>query len=152
LRFNAFEHFFILSYKDYNSAIKWIERDSEQIDTIIINGSVFVQNKNINIPCDFVELITQDSISCYIAWRKDYSYNGGAMQPGFYYTEDIKQIYITYKDNCWLARNKRIFLKSLSKGIRNSVKKYLASQNRKFTKMNSQELKQLFNYCNELQH
>jgi hypothetical protein len=150
LRFNAYKQIFILNYKDYNSALKSIELNNSQVDTVKINGSVFIQNNNKDIPSAIVEIIAIDSISCFIAWRKDYSYNGGGLHPGFYYTDDIKLIYITYRDRLWLAKNKRSFLKAFSKGIRDSVRKYLSGQTNNFKEMNSHELKLLLNYCNDL--
>lgn len=86
---------FILEYTDNIGSQNRIVIDDRRIDTICIENSVFIPNDDNDIRNPFVELSYEcDWFKCYFSWEVDKSFVTSGYNPGYYFSENKREVYL----------------------------------------------------------
>ncbi len=146
IRYDIYSQNFVLTFVDPIGAQRQIVLNANQVDTVYIGGSVFIKNPVPAIRSDFVQLIHQGTISCYVAWQKEKEVKSTAQKSGYAYSKENPQRYIVYDSVLYRFKNKREFLSVFPSQKRNEIKKYLSSNHVRMKKVTTDQLEKLIGY------
>jgi len=150
LNYNLYKQEFILVYTNYNGQQGQIILNNSAIDTVITGSNKFIPQEFPEIKQQFVQLIYQGRLSCYIGWYKELKCNTVGANAGFQYTNDYHMNYLVYNGSVYRFTNKSSFLQIFNIKERVSIRKYLSSNRLRFKKMKENNLKKLIIYCEEI--
>lgn len=150
LKYDIYKQFLIFGYINNIGAKQQIVLNSDEIKKFYLGNNCFVRNTDENISASFLHQISDDSISCYISYRKDYKFVSNNSKKGFGYTSEIRNLFIAVNGSLILLNNKKNLLNNLPESITPKVKEYLSQRQFNFKKANALELTQLFSYINSL--
>lgn len=141
---------FILIYNDFNGAEKQIVFDKDKIDSVFIKGSVFIKNPVSKIKKNFVQLIHEGTISCYVGWEKIKEVKSDIEIKGFSYSKEERINYIIYNSILHRFRNKRELLSIFPVEHRNEIRKFLSKNDIGIKSANTEQLKLLIGYIEKI--
>jgi hypothetical protein len=150
LNYNLYKQEFILVYTNYNGQQGQIILNNSAIDTVSTGSYKFIPQEFPEIKQQFVQLIHQGRLSCYIGWYKELKCNTVGANAGFQYTNDYRMNYLIYKGSVYRFTNKTSFLQIFNTTERISIRKYLSTNRLRFKKMNENNLRKLIIYCEEI--
>ena len=151
VKYNLVKQEFILFYQDYNGQPKQIILNESAIDTIKMDGRVFIQNKFTKINQDFIQIIYGGKLSCYIGHYKNFQYKTTGTDVGYEYSKVYHDYYLVIDDEVHPFKNKRTLVRIFPKGKRSLIKKYISLQHIRFKRISDQELKRIIMYCEEIE-
>jgi len=143
---------FILKYRDLHGASQQIIINRPRIDSVLMDGHLFVKSPNKGIREPFVEEIVNGTISCYYGLNKEYRFVNSGTRNGYEYSRELKTMYLILDHQVLTFKNNRSLLKLLPEPIRRETKVYLSEHRIKIKKADEATMKLVFNYCNNLTH
>jgi hypothetical protein len=151
LKYNLDKQEFLLVYTNYNGQQGQIILNTSVIDSVNGRNFSFVPNKYPEIKQQFVQLIYQGRLSCYIGWYKELkigSING--TKSGYQFSDDFHKNYLVYNGTVHRFSNKSSFLRIFNKTERVSIRKYFSANRFTFKGLDDNKLKKLIAYCDEI--
>lgn len=151
LKYNLDKQDFLLVYTNYNGQQGQIILNTSVIDSVNGRSFSFVPNKYPEIKQQFVQLIYQGRLSCYIGWYKELkisSING--TKSGYEFSDDFHKNYLVYKGTVYRFSNKSSFLRIFNKTERVSIRKYFSANRFIFRNLDDNKLRRLIIYCEEI--
>jgi len=151
LKYNLDKQEFILVYTNYNGQQGQIILNTSVIDSVTAPTFKFVPNKYPEIKHQFVQLIYQGRLSCYIGWYKELkisSING--TKSGYQFSDEFHKYYLVYNEKVCRFSNKSSFLRIFNKTERVSIRKYFSANRFRFNGLDDHELRKLIVYCDEI--
>ena len=151
IKYNLDKQGFLLVYTNYNGQQVQIILNTSVIDSVNSPDFSFVPNKYPEIKQQFVQLIYQGRLSCYIGWYKELkisSING--TKSGYQFSDDFHKNYLVYKGTVCRFSNKSTFLRIFSKAERISIRKYFSANQFTFKDLDDSKLRKLIAYCDEI--
>lgn len=124
--------------------------DQKNIDAFWLGDKYFIKNQNDEIPGQFIQIISADSITCMAAYTKDFKFMKRGRNEGYGYTEKNVKYYIKINGTVKQVNTNRALLKLLPQPQIADVKQYLSKNKYRFGKMTDVQLIQLFNHINDL--
>ena len=149
IKYNLNKQEFLLLYTNYNGQQGQIILNTSAIDSVNTGTYKFILNVFPEIKQQFVQLIHQGHISCYIGWYKELKFNTLGPYAGFEYTKDFRMPYLVYDGKVYHFINKASFLRIFNLKERASIRKYISSNRFRFRKMDENNLRKLIAYCDE---
>ena len=148
LRYDVYKQKIILEFTDQFGANTQIILNNNELNSFNLGSNYFIKNPFSDIREAFLLVINNDSISCYIAYRKDYKYLNTISKTGFGYTDVLTKKIIVVADVRFIFTGKRSFLKSLPENVQVPTKKYLSETGMNIRKAGNNQLAELFLYMN----
>jgi hypothetical protein len=151
LKYNLDKQEFLLVYTNYNGQQGQIILNTSVIDSVNGRNFSFVPNKYPEIKQQFVQLIYQGRLSCYIGWYKELkigSING--TKSGYQFSDDFHKNYLIYRGEVHRFSNKSSFLRIFNKTERVSIRKYFSANRFTFKGLDDNKLKKLIAFCDEI--
>jgi hypothetical protein len=151
LKYNLDKQEFLLVYTNFNGQQGQIILNPLVIDSVNGRDFSFVTNKYPEIKQQFVQLIYQGRLSCYIGWYKELkigSING--TKSGYQFSDDFHKNYLVYNGTVHRFSNKSSFLRIFNKTERVSIRKYFSANRFTFKGLDDNKLKKLIAYCDEI--
>ena len=151
LKYNLDKQEFILVYTNFNGQQGQIILNTSVIDSVTAPIFKFVPNKYPEIKQQFVQLIYQGRLSCYIGWYKELkisSING--TKSGYQFSDDFHKNYLVYKGTVCRFSNKSSFIRIFNKTERVFIRKHILSNRLRFKNMDDGDLRKLIMYCEEI--
>lgn len=151
LKYNLDKQDFLLVYINYNGQQGQIILNTLVLDSVNSRDFSFVPNKYPEIKQQFVQLIYEGRLSCYVGWYKELkisSING--IKSGYQFSGDFHRNYLVYKGTVTRFSNKSSFLRIFNKTERIAIRKYFSANRFTFKGLDDNKLKKLFAYCNEI--
>lgn len=151
LKYNLDKQEFLLIYTNFNGQQGQIILNTSVIDSVNGRFFSFVPNKYPEIKQQFVQLIYQGRLSCYMGWYKELkisSING--IKSGYEFSDDFHKNYLVYRGAVYRFGNKSSFLRIFNKTERVSIRKYFSANRFTFKGLNDSTLKKLIAYCDEI--
>jgi len=149
IKYNLNKQEFLLLYTNYNGQQGQIILNTSAIDSVNTGMYRFVPSAFPEIKQQFVQLIYQGHLSCYIGWYKELKFNTLGPYAGFEYTKDFRMYYLVSNGTVYQFTNKSSFLRIFSLKERASIRKYITSNRFRFRKMDENNLRKLITYCDE---
>lgn len=149
IKYNLNKQEFLLFYTNYNGQQGQIILNTSVIDSVNTAMYKFIPNVYPEINQQFVQLIHQGHISCYIGWYKELKFNTMGPYAGFEYTKDFRMPYLIYNGKVYHFTNKSSFLRIFNLKERASIRKYISSNRFRFRKMDESNLRKLIAYCDK---
>jgi len=149
INYNLNKQEFLLHYTNYNGQQGQIILNYSAIDSVNTGMYKFIRNVYPEIRQQFVQLVHQGHISCYIGWYKELKFNSLGPYAGLEYTKDFRMTYLVYNGTVYHFTNKSSFLRIFNLKERVSMRKYISSNQFSFRKMDENKLKKLITYCDE---
>ena len=149
INYNLNKQEFLLHYTNYNGQQGQIILNYSAIDSVNTGMYKFIRNVYPEIRQQFVQLVHQGHISCYIGWYKELKFNSLGPYAGLEYTKDFRMTYLVYNGTVYHFTNKSSFLRIFNLKERVSIRKYISSNQFSFRKMDENKLKKLITYCDE---
>jgi len=147
IKYNLNKQEFLLFYTNYNGQQVQIILNTSAIDSVNTGMYKFVPSVFPEIKQQFVQLIYQGQLSCYIGWYKEIHSNSFGPNVGLEYTKDYRIYYLAYKGSVYRFTNKSSFLRIFNSTERVPIKKYITSNRFRFKKMDENNLIKLIMYC-----
>jgi hypothetical protein len=150
-KYNLDKQEFILVYTNFNGQQGQIILNASVIDSVKGLSFCFVPNKYPEIKQQFVQLIYQGRLTCYIGWYKELkisSING--IKSGYVFSDDFHKNYLVYKGTVCRFSNKSSFLRIFTKAERVSIRKYISANRFTFKGLDDKKLRKLIAYCDEI--
>lgn len=151
IQYNSYTQAFVLNYLDQINAKNSIILNNSQIDTVKMDDCIFIKHNFREIKEPFIQIIFAGNISCFITWSKEYNFYGTGSNPGHYYSDDIRKIYLILAENIYQIRKKRDLLQLFNKEQKSSISSYLSKNNIHVRNISHVELQQLIGFCNTIQ-
>jgi hypothetical protein len=151
LKYNLDKQEFLLVYTNFNGQQGQIILNPLVIDSVNGRDFSFVTNKYPEIKQQFVQLIYQGRLSCYIGWYKELkigSING--TKSGYQFSDDFHKNYLVYNGTVHRFSNKSSFLRIFNKTERVSIRKYFSANRFIFKGLDDNKLKKLIAFCDEI--
>ena len=151
IKYNLDKQEFLLIYTNFNGQQGQIILNTSVIDSVNGRSFSFVPNKYPEIKQQFVQLIYQGRLSCYIGWYKELkisSING--VKSGYEFSDDFHKNYLVYKGTVYRFSNKSSFLRIFNKTERSSIRKYFSANRIILRSLDDIKLKKLIDYCDEI--
>ena len=151
LKYNLDKQEFILVYTNFNGQQGQIILNASVIDSIKGLSFCFIPNKYPEIKQQFVQMIYQGRLSCYIGWYKELkisSING--IRSGYVFSDDFHKNYLVYKGTVCRFGDKSSFLRIFNKTERVSIRRYLSANRFTFKGLDDKKLRKLIAYCDEI--
>lgn len=151
IKYNLDKQEFLLIYTNFNGQQGQIILNTSVIDSVNGRSFSFVPNKYPEIKQQFVQLIYQGRLSCYIGWYKELkisSING--VKSGYEFSDDSHKNYLVYKGTVYRFSNKSSFLRIFNKTERSSIRKYFSANRIILRSLDDIKLKKLIDYCDEI--
>lgn len=151
IKYNLDKQEFLLIYTNFNGQQGQIILNTSVIDSVIGRYFSFIPNKYPEIKQQFVQLIYQGRLSCYIGWYKELkisSING--VKSGYEFSDDFHKNYLVYKGTVYRFSNKSSFLRIFNKTERSSIRKYFSANRIILRSLDDIKLKKLIDYCDEI--
>lgn len=151
IKYNLDKQEFLLIYTNFNGQQGQIIINTSVIDSINGRSFCFIPNKYPEIKQQFVQLIYQGRLSCYIGWYKELkisSING--IKSGYQFSDDFHKNYLVYKGTVYRFSNKPSFLRIFNKTERISIRKYFSANRFTFKGLDDKKLRMLIVYCDEI--
>ncbi|HEY3388789.1 MAG TPA: hypothetical protein VGK38_04400 [Prolixibacteraceae bacterium] len=149
IKYNLNKQEFLLLYTNYNGQQGQIILNTSAIDSVNTGMYRFVPSVFPEIKQQFVQLIHQGHLSCYIGWYKELKFNTLGPYAGYEYTKDFRTYYVLYNGRVYHFTNKSSFLRIFNQKERASIRKYISSNRFRFRKMNEYNLRKLIVYCDK---
>lgn len=150
LKYNLDKQEFILIYTNFNGQQGQIILNTSVIDSVNGRSFSFVPNKYPEIRQQFVQLIYQGRLSCYIGWYKELKVSSNGTKRGYQFSDDCHKYYLVYRGTVCKFSNKSSFLRIFDKAERNSIRKYFSNNRVTFKSLDANNLKKLIAYCDEI--
>jgi len=151
LKYNLDKQEFLLVYTNFNGQQGQIILNPLVIDSVNSRDFSFTTNKFPEIKQQFVQMIYEGRLSCYISWYKELkisSING--IKSGYQFSEDFHKNYLVYKGTVFRFSNKSSFLRIFNKTERISIRKYFSVNRFTFNGLDDDNLRKLIGYCDEI--
>lgn len=151
IKHNLDKQEFLLIYTNFNGQQGQIILNASVIDSVKGLSFCFVPNKYPEIKQQFVQVIYQGRLSCYIGWYKELkisSING--IKSGYQFSDDFHKNYLVYKGTVCKFSNKSSFLRIFNKTERISIRKYFSANRFTFKGLDDKKLRKLIAYCDEI--
>jgi len=151
LKYNLDKQDFLLIFTNYNGQQGQIILNTSVIDSVKNHDFCIIPNTYPEIKQQFIQLIYQGRLSCYIAWYKELkisSING--IKSGYVFSDDFHRNYLVYKGVVYRFGNKSSFLRIFSKTERVSIRKYFLTNRFSFKDLDDRKLNKLIAYCDEI--
>ena len=148
LQYDIYKQFLVFSFYDQIGSKQQLVLNSAEIREFYLGNNCFVQNKNKNINVAYLHRLVNDSIKCYLTYRKDYKQISNNSKKGFGYTDELRKIYLNVHTDYFLISGKKQLLTNLPEHIQSEVKEYLASTKFNFRKANVLQITELFIFIN----
>jgi len=152
LMYNIFLQEFVLVFNDLNGAEKQIVIDPDKIDTVFFANQVFINNQFPQIGKAFIQLVSNGSIPCYIAWGKNKEISSTVGVRGYSFSNEKKAYYLFYNSTLYQFRNNKSFVSIFPEDQQKMIKDYLKTNKYKIGKINPGQLKQLIDFVEEGTH
>jgi len=149
IKYNLNKQEFLLFYTNYNGQQGQIILNSSAIDSVNSGMFKFIPSAFPEIKQQFVQVIHQGHLSCYVGWYKELKFNTLGPYAGFEYTKDHRMYYLVYNGKVHEFTTKSSFLRIFSPKERVNIRKYLSSNLFRFRKMSEISLIKLIAYCDE---
>lgn len=149
IKYNLNKQEFLLLYTNYNGQQGQIILNNSAIDSVNTGMYKFVPRAFPEIRQQFVQLIHQGNLSCYIGWYKELKLNTMGPNAGFEYTKDFRIYYLVYNGTVYQFTNKSSFLRIFNLKERVSIREYISSNRLRFRKMDDNSLRRLITYCDK---
>jgi len=149
IKYNLNKQEFLLLYTNYNGQNGQIILNNSAIDSVNTGMYKFIPNVFPEIKQQFVQLVHQGHISCYIGWYKELKFNSLGPYAGFEYSKDFQMYYLVYNRAVYHFTNKTSFLRIFNLKERASIRKFISSNQFRFRKMDENSLRKLITYCDE---
>jgi len=149
IKYNLNKQEFLLLYTNYNGQQEQIILNTSAIDSIKAGMVKFVPSLFPEIKQQFVQLIHQGHISCYLGWYKELKFNTLGPYAGFEYSKDFHKSYLVYNGKVYQFTNKLSFLRIFNPNERVSIRKYISFNRFRFRKMDENNLRKLIIYCDK---
>ena len=149
IKYNLNKQEFLLLYTNYNGQQGQIILNTSAMDSVNTGMYRFVPSAFPEIKQQFVQLIYQGHLSCYIGWYKELKFNTMGPYAGFEYTKDFRMYYLVSNGTVYQFTNKSSFLRIFSLKERAPIRKYITSNRFRFRKMDENNLRKLITYCDE---
>lgn len=150
LQYDIYKQFLVFIFYDQFGSKQQMVLNSGEIREFYLGNNNFVQNKNKNINVAYLHRLVNDSIKCYLTYRKDYKQISNNSKKGFGYTDELRKIYLNIDTNYFLISRKKQLLTNLPEHIQSEVKEYLVSTKFNFRNANTQQITDLFIFINSL--
>ncbi len=151
LKYHLQKQSFILFYKDYNGQPHQISLNSDLLDSVRIDQTLWIKNSYPQIEQQFIQSIFQGELKCYVSSKKFLNFKSEGQNIGHYYTEEIKHNYLIRKGKLYPFNRKKTFLKIFPKSERKAIRKFMAAnQLSKIKALDNHELKTLIAYCERI--
>jgi len=147
LKYDINRQEFVLFYFNFNGQSSQIILNVSSIDSVNIGKCLFIPNSYPKIHQQFIQLVYQGDLSCYIGWYKELKLNTIGARPGFEYTKDLRLNYLVSKGSVNQFTNRYSFLQIFNPKERVSIRKYLKDNGLRFKAMNVNDLKKLIIFC-----
>lgn len=147
IKYNLNKQEFLLLYTNYNGQQGQIILNTSAIDSVNSSMYKFIPGVFPEIKQQFVQLIYQGQLSCYIGWYKEIHYNSFGPNVGLGYTKDYRMYYLIYNGSVYRFTNKSSFLRIFNRTDRVPIKKYINLNRFRFKKMDDNNLHKLIIYC-----
>ena len=151
IKYNLDKQEFLLIYTNFNGQQGQIILNTSVIDSVNSRSFCFVPNIHPEIKQQFVQLIYQGRLLCYIGWYKELkisSING--VKSGYEFSDDFHKNYLVYKGTVYRFSNKSSFLRIFTKTERSSIRKYFSANRITLRSLDDIKLKKLIAYCDEI--
>ncbi|BBE17530.1 hypothetical protein AQPE_1681 [Aquipluma nitroreducens] len=151
IKYNLDKQEFLLIYTNFNGQQGQIILNASVIDSVNGRSFSFVPNRYSEIKQQFVQLIYQGRLSCYIGWYKELkisSING--VKSGYEFSDDFHKNYLVYKGAVYRFSSKSSFLRIFNQTERVSIRKYFSVNRFTFKSLDDIKLKKLIVYCDEI--
>jgi len=128
--------------------------NQKMIDSFYIQNSFFINSTHLNLEKNYssrayVELVYHGNFKSIIQYEKSFVASFTNTTPYGYYSQLGSDIYISKDGKLYYVSTKKRLLQFF-KPYKNEINKYLRIQKINYKKMNSQELHNLFKYCDEI--
>jgi hypothetical protein len=150
MKYNLYTQEFILEYTDQYGGLQQLILNRAEIDSVFMEESVFIKNKYNDINQYFLQVIYEDTISCYFARKKEYRFYNTGINLGYEYSNELVTSFIVINGSVHVFRNNPSFLKIFEEGKRDSIKKYMKENRIKVRKKRQAEMINLCRFCNKL--
>lgn len=150
LKYDLFNQNFILIYKETIGAEKQIIIGSDKIDTVYINGAVFIPNPIAKIEKRYVQLVYEGNIAVYVVWSKQKTIDQNSNTGGYSFTKEMNTKYIIFNNTLYSINSNRKLLKLFSGEYRKKLRLYLANKKIRMKNVDQEKLKGLSAYIDGL--
>ena len=150
LRYDVYKQFLVFGYYNKIGAQQQLVLNTKEIKKFHLGNNCFINNPYESINAAYLQQISNDSIGCYLAYRKDFNYINNSSKKGFGYSELVQKSYVVVNNNLYAFNGKRGLINKLPKNIQGEVGKYLSKTDIKLRKAQPHELTALFIYINSL--
>jgi hypothetical protein len=150
LKYDIYKHNAILGFKDLNGALNQLIIDPSTVDSIFMNGTVFIPSPHPKLKGDFVEFVHKGTVSCYVYWEKQKQVNTNSNSKGYFFSKQKSR-------RCFVYQGELYFYSSLSK-LCNLFDKQKSAQIKLFAKKNgikfrrcsNSQLSQLLDFVDQI--
>jgi hypothetical protein len=149
IKYNINKQEFLLFYSNYNGQQGQIILNTSAIDTVSTEMVKFVPSVFPEIKQQFVQLIHQGHLSCYIGWYKELKFNNFGSYASLEYSKDFHTNYLVYKGTVYKFSNKNSFLRIFNLKERVIIRNFISSNRFRFKKMDENNLRKLITYCDQ---
>lgn len=131
-----------------------LKLNHNMIDSFYIQNSFFVNSTHLNLDKNYnsrnyVELVYRGNFKTIVQYEKSFVAYFTGSTPYGYYSQLGSDVYISRDGKLYYVSTKKRLLQFF-KPFKNEIKKYLRKQKINYKKISSQELHNLFKYCDEI--
>jgi hypothetical protein len=149
LKYNLHRQEFMLTYTNFNGQQGQIILNNLVIDSVRVEKYLFIPNKLPVIREQFVQLIYQGKLSCYIGLSKELKFNSTGVNTGYKYTDANRTNYIVLNGIVHRFKKRSTFLGIFYGKNKAEIRKYLSSHRLRFRNIDENDLRKLVTYCEE---
>ncbi len=150
IKYDICNQFFILSFNDLIGAEKQIILNSDIIDTVYLENSIFIKNPISKIDYEFIQLVNNGTIPCFLTWKKEKMVQSATQKLGYSYTKEKSIKYLIYDSVLYKFKNKRDLASIFPKKQREDIRQYMSSNSIVLQKVDIQQLEQLIKHIETL--
>lgn len=150
IRFDILNNQVVLNYLDHSNNQQSIVLRNEWVDQFEIGEMQFKKVTLEENKDRFVQVIFEGDISCYYDWTKEHKLSSSSGSHYYYFADPVKTGILIKNGEELYFRTRMSFLKHFQREEKQRLKKYIKSEKIRFNKANSNEMKAILKYSNQL--
>lgn len=148
--YNLYSQEFILIFNDRNFAKRYIILNTNEIDSVNVEGNLFVKNPFKSISNEFIQVIQKGKISCFLSWTVEKNFNTMGDKVGYHYLENKFEIYILLNSEPFRVKKQKDLLGLFNDQEKAELKEFSRLNKIRWRKLDVSQLKQLMEECEKV--
>ncbi len=150
LKIDIYKHNAILGFYDLNGALNQLIIDTSKVDSIFVNGTVFIPSPHPKLKGDFVEFVHRGTVSCYVYWEKQKQVNTNSNSKGYFFSKQKSRRCFVYQGELYFYSSLSKLCNLFDKQKSDLIKQYAKKNGIKFRRNNNAQLSQLLDFVDQI--